>query len=162
METLLILSITCIGLSLIPRIRFLFRGETNIMVKDLKISKRAFVLLVIKWCETNFGKIQHPYELKLYYYKNKTYAGFYQFTTKSILLYITNDLAIINLIDTIIHEYIHHLQFRNKTNIKDYYKNLNEIGYWDNKYEVQARKLAKNYRDKCFEDICNIKGNNMI
>lgn len=58
MDTLLILSIICIGLSLIQWTRFLFRGETNIMVKDLKISKRAFVILIINWCEQNIGKIQ--------------------------------------------------------------------------------------------------------
>ena len=60
-----------------------------------------------------------------------------------------DDLNLLELTDTIIHEYIHHLQFQKKSTEKDYNKKFTEIGYWNNPYEVNARKLAKQNRNDC-------------
>jgi hypothetical protein len=125
--------------------------NTELTVKDLKIPKKNFVLMVLQWCHENLGTINHHYQPKIYYYQNKTYSGRFLSWNKHIVIYSHPDLELIELVDTIIHEYVHHLQFQKKSTEKDYNKKLTEIGYWNNPYEVEARKLAKEHKKECFD-----------
>lgn len=67
------------------------------------------------------------------------------------MIYLHPDLELMELTDTIIHEYVHHLQFQKKSTETDYDKKTDECGYWDNSYEVEARELAKKHRKDCFD-----------
>ena len=73
------------------------------------------------------------------------------FNGKHIVIYTYDDLTLDYLIDTVIHEYIHHLQFEKKAHENDYNKKHNEVGYWCNPYEILARHLAKQNRKECLE-----------
>lgn len=122
-------------------------------VRNLKMPKKRFVFLVLHWCSANFGTIKHPCHLKIYYYRNSNYSGRYMSLNKQIVVYLYPDLELIELVDTIIHEYVHHLQFQRKSTEKDYNKQLSS--YWNNKYEVEARSLAKQHRKDCLKSIMN-------
>lgn len=64
-----------------------------------------------------------------------------------------DDLTLVDLTDSIIHEYTHHQQFEKKNSEQDFHKLLSEVGYWKNPYEVEARKIASQNRDKCMKWI---------
>jgi hypothetical protein len=105
---------------------------TDIKVRDLKISKKLFVILVLQWCQENLQETKYRYDLIIRYYQNKAFYGRFISWGKQIVIYIHPDLELIVLVDTVIHEYIHHLQFENKSTASDYDKKLAEVGYWDN------------------------------
>ncbi|OFX52959.1 MAG: hypothetical protein A2066_20695 [Bacteroidetes bacterium GWB2_41_8] len=121
----------------------------DLSVKDLRISKRQFVLAGLQWCQQNLGTTKHRYDLKIYYYRNSNFGGKFQSCNKQIIIYIYPDLKLTNLTDTIIHEYVHHLQFSDKSVERDYNKKLAEVGYWENPYEQEARKIASQNRNEC-------------
>lgn len=125
----------------------------ELKVKDLKIPKRKFVLLALSWCQENLQETKYRYDLTIRYYPNKAFYGRFISWGKQIVIYIYPDLELIILVDTIIHEYIHHLQFEKKTTSNDYDKKLSEVGYWNNPYEMEARKIATQNRDECLKWI---------
>lgn len=130
-----------------------FQSPTVGKVRDIKISKRKFVLLSLQWCTDNLGTIRQSYQLKLHYYKHRKYGGWYVFDSKMIRIYVYDDLSLIDLVDAVIHEYTHHLQFEKKNSKQDFHKLLNEVGYWDNPYEVEARKIAYQNKKACLKWI---------
>jgi hypothetical protein len=56
-----------------------------------------------------------------------------------------------NLVDAVVHEYIHYLQFSKKNTEQDYNKSFNEVGYWQNPFEVEARRQAGKFKDDCYQ-----------
>ena len=71
------------------------------------------------------------------------------FQGKQIVIYVYDNLDVDCLVDTVIHEYSHYLQFEKKASEQDYNKQHEEMGYWDNPYEVKAREIAKQKRKEC-------------
>lgn len=68
---------------------WLFRERPSYLsVKNLKISKRQFVLAGLQWCHENLVTTNHPYDLKIYYYPNKKFLGKFQSFNKQIIIYI--------------------------------------------------------------------------
>lgn len=129
--------------------------KTPVQVNDLKIGKKEFVQMVLKWCSQNVGQMKYRYELKVCYYQNKTFYGRFMSWGKQIVIYLYPNLELIVLVDTIIHEYVHHLQFEKKSAASDYDKKTAEVGYWDNPYEVEARKIAEKNRKDCLQWVMN-------
>jgi hypothetical protein len=149
METFLLLfSVSCIILGLL--LLFLI-PSLDLRVKDLKIPRRKFVLLVLKWCTANLGTNSYPYNLKIYYHRHLKWGGRYQHWNQQIVIYVYDDLLLEDLVETTVHEYAHHLQFSNKNAEQDYNKFFKEKGYWNNPYEIHARRQASKYKDSCFE-----------
>lgn len=154
-NTYLYFSIFCFSLILILR---LFSGmPSSKIVADLKIPKRKFVLLVLEWCSTNLGSLKYGYELDVKYHKNKVYGGIYILHTRTIRIYMFDDLPLIDLTEIIIHEYIHYLQNCKKGVDVEYKKYQREVGYWNNPFEIEARRLSKIHKNQCYEDIVNSK-----
>ena len=154
MNTIILIALLLMWLSLF--ILWLFRkSNCDLQVRDLRIPKKRFVLLVLQWCTKNLGTVKHQYYLKIYYYQSNKYSGRYLFNGKQIVIYLFDNLPLNELTDTIIHEWIHYLQFEKKSSEHDYDKKLMDIGYWENPYEVEARKLAKQYRKDCFRWVMN-------
>ena len=122
-------------------------------VGDLKIGKKKFVILVLQWCINNIENNHIPFYLKIIYRKPTKRMGYYQFYNKLVVIYIDNSLDLYELVDTIIHEYIHHLQMPSKKYEKEYSTKLISEGYYNNSYEVSARKLARKYRNQCYDEI---------
>ena len=125
--------------------------DPGLTIRDLKIPKRKFVLAVLHWCSENLGTIKHGYDLKIHYFQNKKYSGLFLSWNNQIILYVYDDLELIELVDTVIHEYTHYLQLVKKANVIDYDMKIVKIGYWYNPYEVEARRLAKQHRKDCLD-----------
>jgi len=150
-QLLLVVFIFCV-IGIISTIVLIFVEPPSCSkVQDLKIGKKEFVMLALRWCSTNLGTIKHPYELKIHYYRHKKYGGRFLFKGKQIVIYIYPDLDVNYLIDTVIHEYRHHLQFDKKVLEQDYDKKLKEVGYWNNPFEIDARKVALQHRETCLK-----------
>jgi uncharacterized protein YjaZ len=127
-------------------------------IKDLRISKKKMVVNVLQWCETNHSipKYRGKLSYKINYYKHSKLEGSYCGYTKNITIYITPEKRIIDVVDTLLHEYQHHIEMRTQKEVRLYSKQLNYFGYDDHPMEISARKFAKQYRDKCFETFNNI------
>lgn len=151
----LFFSIFCFSLYFILRFRVI--TPNNKKVRDLKIPKKKFVLLVLDWCSTNLGSLKYGYELDIKYNRHKEFAGYYFNHSRTIQIFVFDELDLLDLTETIIHEYIHHLQYNKKKSDIEYNKYQNEVGYWNNPYEVEARRLSKTHKNKCYEDVVNSK-----
>lgn len=126
-------------------------------IKDLRISKKKMVETVLQWCETNHSIPKKRGELsyKINYYSHSKVEGSYCDYTKNITIYITPEKRIIDVVDTLLHEYQHHIEMRTQKEVRLYYKQLSEIGYDKHPMEITAREFAKQHRDKCFETFKN-------
>ena len=111
---------------------------------------------IIEWSEANIklGKKRKIRPLwRTLNIKASIYCGTYESSTKVITIYLKNNPDIKTLVDTCIHEYIHHLQIRGNVDCIRYNKQTNLKGYWENDYETEARILAKKYTNQCIKDL---------
>lgn len=120
----------------------------------LAVSKIEFVRQVVKWCAQNLGLPADSKRLPnitLRYYRHQRYGGLYFQGSKEIVLYWDSHSDLINRINTIIHEYQHFLDIRNKKHDQEYAKELNTVGYQKNIFEKRARKTASDWERKCYD-----------
>lgn len=69
-------------------------------------------------------------------------------------IYTKGHPDVIQYIDTVIHEYVHHLKIDGKgTKIKEYYRYFKEIGYDNHPHEIECCSITQKNRDKCWRDI---------
>lgn len=148
-QIFLVVFIVCV-IGIIATLVWIFvEPPASLKVRDLKIGRKKFIELALKWCSAHLGTIKHPYQLKIHYYRHKKYGGRFLFNGKQIVIYTYDDLTLDYLIDTVIHEYIHHLQFEKKAHEHDYGKKHYELGYDNNPYEIEARQIAKQNKKEC-------------
>ena len=130
-------------------------------IKNYKIPKRKneiknLIASIIQWAEDNIkmGKKRKIRPLvTISTSKNTKYCGVYNSSNKTIIVYLKNNQDIITLVDTCIHEYIHHLQLRGVNENSRYNKLTKSKGYWENDYEIEARQLAEKYRIQCLKSL---------
>ena len=127
----------------------------SVKVSQLKIPEREFIQQVLKWCEENVGRRDQPYRLRISHDNGKQPKGLYFFRGKIIKIFVSPTMTIIDLVDIIIHEYTHYLEISSSTTNNLYYTLLNEKGYWNNPFEVSARRMADKHKGKCFRWILN-------
>jgi hypothetical protein len=122
-------------------------------ISDLKISKKKMVENVLRWCELNHSTPMYRGKLsyKINYYNHSKVEGSYCGYNKEITIYITPEKRIIDVVDTLLHEYQHHIDMRTQKEVKQYFKVLDEIGYDNHPFEIASRNFAQKYRVKCFE-----------
>ena len=152
-DIFLYFSISCFSLCLFLLLFSSFK--TNKKVRDIKIPKKKFVLLVLDWCVTNLGKQKRGYQLDVKYHRPKEFAGYYFNNTKTIQIFVFDELDLLDLTEIIIHEYVHHLQYADKKTEFEYSKYENDVGYWNNPFEVEARNISKKLRNQCYKDVVN-------
>lgn len=109
---------------------------------------------VLTWCQHNIklGKDRkiRP-RIDISFSKKGDVLGYYQYSTKRIMIYALKNESLRGNVQTFIHEYVHHLQIRNsKDNIR-YDSLTRRKGYYDNDYEQEARDLSNQYIDECCE-----------
>ena len=131
----------------------LYYKRRTLMVSDLKIGKKKFVILVLQWCINNIENDHIPFYLKIIYRKPTKRMGYYQFWNKEITIFIDDSICLYELVDTAIHEFVHHLQLPNKKFEKEYSDKLISHGYYNHPMEREARNLAKKYRNQCYDEI---------
>lgn len=131
----------------------LMNNNKSAKIKDLRISKKKMVENVLHWCESNHSlpKNRGKLSYKIKYYNHTKVEGSYCGCTKNITIYITPEKRIIDIVDTLLHEYHHHIDMRTQKEVRLYTKQLNDFGYDNHPMEISARKFAKQYRDECFE-----------
>ena len=117
---------------------------------------KNLVELIIQWAEVNIKmgkkrKIRPNVTISIS--KNTKYCGTYNSSNKTIMVYIKNNPDVLTLVDTCIHEYIHHLQIRGVNENSRYNKLTKSKGYWENDYEIEARQLAEKYRVHCLKSL---------
>ena len=132
-------------------------NQSSAVIKDLRISKKKMVESVLQWCETNHSipKKRGKLSYKINYYNHTKLEGCYCGYTKNITVYITPEKRIIDVLDTLLHEYKHHIDMRTQKEVKLYFKQLSEFGYDSHPMEISAREFAKQHRDECFETFKN-------
>ena len=145
----LVVFIICVIGIVVTLVWILIEPPAGLKIRDLKIGKREFVRLGLKWCSAHIGTIKHPYQLKIHYYRHQKFGGRFLFNGKQIVIYVYDDLDVNYLIDTVIHEYIHHLQFEKKAHEHDYGRKHNEFGFDKNPWEIEARQIAKQKKKEC-------------
>ena len=123
----------------------------SLKVRDLRIGRKKFIELTLKWCAAHIGTTKHPYRLKIIYYRHQVYGGRYLFQGRQIVIYVYDSLDVQDLVEIVIHEFFHYLQFQKKFHEQDYNKKHNELGYENNPYEIEARHIAKQNRKECLK-----------
>lgn len=126
-------------------------------IQDLKISKKKLVENILQWCELNHStpKYRGKLSYKIRYYNHTKLEGCYCGYNKNITVYITPEKRIIDVVDTLLHEYQHHIEMRTQKEVRLYSKQLGEYGYDNHPMEITARKFAKQHRDTCFKTFKN-------
>ena len=110
-------------------------------VSDLKVSKSHFVRIVLHEIQRKF-RTDKPFNLQLRYYQPQQVHGRYYFNTNLIVIYVSPGLSLLELVDTILHEYCHHLQNQSEKAIRNKAIQLYDTEYYNHPWEVEARKFA--------------------
>ena len=104
---------------------------------------------VIDFCELKFGIKERPKINFIFDKRHKTRLGEYR--VGIIVLFPHNILSVKDLIETIIHEYVHHLQLNHWEKMENYYSLLEEFGYENHPQEIEASDITKYYYKECIE-----------
>jgi hypothetical protein len=138
-----------------------FRRGTHIFFEIDGLIHRSTVgqLTFIKWCIENMSskKGNNFPRLEISYYKHKKNAGVYYSHNKMIRIHVNTHNNVLELTDTIIHEYQHHLDMPTQKQQKEYNELTAKNGYWNNPYEIKARESGLKLRDACAKELF-IKG----
>lgn len=106
---------------------------------------------VLQWCERKFGTHQRKdvpeleWDWNDRWYQKNNFLGFYDKEDNLITLRIQGHRTVNNLAKTIIHEYIHYLQWSHKR----YEEADAKLGYSNNPYEIEAEYLSDLYYAEC-------------
>ena len=121
----------------------------DIPISQLSIPKTTYTQLVIDYCHTNLntGKTKKPVGV-VKYNKNKTTHGVYYPSSNQIVVYVNTHTHLKELTNTIIHEYVHSTQ-KNRT-FNSMYDHYNQsVGYQNNPFEIESRKVSEQYDNQC-------------
>jgi hypothetical protein len=120
--------------------------------KELRILNES----LIKVCKNIMGK-KKDINVKTTL-RGKSYYGKYYPDTKTIMLYKSTCVTVEKYVSTFIHEYRHSKQ---KGIVKNYgYYHL-MFGYWNNPYEVDARKHEKELRPEVWKHVKKLYKKNL-
>lgn len=149
-------------------VSFIINGHTNpiesipapVTNKTLRnwrtIPSKELVQEVVEWCMGNIilGKQRRVRPtIRINNSTKGSVLGEYFYQSKTIEIYYRKHKTIRELIETIIHEYVHHLQIRHYRDDMKYDAMDRKVGYYNNPYEVEARMISKKYREQCIRDI---------
>ena len=124
-------------------------------VEDLKrvnVKIRRFVVLGLEWCEENFGRRNDGYSLKINYTFSCT-VGSYFYYDKLFVIRVWNNQELIYLVEAIVHEYIHYLQFKSERIKLKSDKLRDELGYEHNPDEIEARIISNKLKNVCLNSL---------
>ncbi len=157
MKAILFSTICCIYLLwyLLTEVLFIENKNSNPASLTRKHLKEL-TLQILYWCIQNIqmnGKRRINPTLKVSFRKQSKYLGTYSYELKLIVVYIKLHSNLKQVCDTIIHEYVHHLQLRSIKDDIRYNKLTKQKSYWDNDYEVEARFIAYKYSKKCMKSL---------
>lgn len=118
---------------------------------------REHIVMMLDYCKEKWGMsaYQNSFPKLRVYTSNpmsgRELSGTYNPETNLICIYLNNHPSVLELCDTIIHEYTHYLQ-----NIEGMYEKYMTVYYrtYDNHpYEITARNRGAKYKWECYEYI---------
>ena len=126
---------------------YTMRSELRSRNDTLRIGRQ-----VIKWCRTNMGiNSRKKWDVLVTFYKSldeDTDMGEYRYWDNEIIVYYNNCGTVENLIRTIVHEWQHQLQPMSK-----YERLLDEHGYEEHPFEIEAEAIEEQYYKQVWMDI---------
>lgn len=132
-----------VGLLLLYRFeRFLQRPEVklNIPIED-------FLDDISIWMKDMYPTRRKSPRIVISNQKSKL-AGEYNYFTNEITIYLRNNRNIKTLVDTHIHEMIHHVFIDTRSKHELYQRQLVEFGYWDHPGEILSFTLSKTLTER--------------
>lgn len=133
--------------------------KTNFKKHQLNVAKSMFIRIVINWCKENIEHSKHHKyypTIEIKYYKTKKLMGDYSPANRLIRIFINNHETIEDLVNTLIHEYIHYLQMPRLQEQLEYAKFNQTKGYQNNPYEIDAEEKACIYTPKCINYLIKL------
>ena len=106
-----------------------FLEDITIWMKDMYPTRRKFPGIVISDQKSSL-------------------AGEYNYYSNEITIYMKNNRNIRSLVDTQIHETIHHIFIDTKSKEELYKRQLKEYGYWDHPGEILSFTLSKTLTER--------------
>ena len=142
---------------LLNLIESLFSSKKDVKLDELphKLSNQL-IHQILDWCIINIhlkkGRRVMP---KLFISKRKKtdLLGSYQYYNKRITVYVLKHSSLHELCDTVIHEYVHHLQIRSSKDDIRYNRLTRLKSYWENDFEVEARQIASKFTSRCLKEL---------
>jgi uncharacterized protein YjaZ len=118
-------------------------------------AKKLYAIQAVKWCRAFFGenekkrtKLTIEYTERIRKMKNYEIFGNYCFYRNKMTVHLVTCATLDDIASTVIHEYTHYLQSRNR------YKYYQDRYYYSaNPYEKEARRNEEKYTSKCVKDI---------
>lgn len=130
--------------------------------KDVKLDKlppkltNQLIHQILDWCIINIHlNKERRVKPSLFISKRKKtdFLGSYQYYNKKIIIYLLKHSSVQELCDTIIHEYVHHLQIRNSKDDIRYNRLNRQKSYWENDFEIEARQIASKFTNSCLKEL---------
>ena len=118
---------------------------------NVKDFNRNHALRVMNWCKRNAGlnlKRKYLPALEWATIAEDDSSGDYDFEDNIISVYKNKHTSVVEIISTIIHEWVHY-----KQSTKKYYEYDTIYNYYDNPLEIQANELADKMKWKCKRDL---------
>ena len=115
-----------------------FLEDITIWMKDMYPTRRKFPGIVISDQKSSL-------------------AGEYNYYSNEITIYMRNNRNIRSLVDTQIHETIHHIFIDTKSKEELYKRQLKEYGYWDHPGEILSFTLSKTLTERYMRSRFNKK-----
>jgi Zn-dependent peptidase ImmA (M78 family) len=136
-----------IGIVFLIILFFLERKEAdvkfykNLEIKDLTVPATIFIKAILVELERKYP-CRKAYSFEIKYYNTKSVMGKYFFNNNNMVIYLTRNNKLLEITDTVIHEYCHHLQNHSKKQDINFALKLYEREYENHPWEVEAREFA--------------------
>lgn len=111
---------------------------------------RKHIIWMFEWCENKFGKSKFNEDFKIKISKAKDRYGVYMRDKNTIQVNVKAHKSLLELCDTVVHEYTHYLQ--DMSMYVEYFLKYNR-NYDNHPYEVTANNRAKKWKKKLREDF---------
>jgi len=144
----------CLGVVLLS-LFMIYKEKTvvNSHLNSLKVPANIYANLVIDWCLENLNssskKVPH---LKISRRITKNTLGAYRPYSNEIIIYIKKHMTLLELTNTVIHEFVHSTQNGKRfgTNYDAFNKS---VGYLKNPFEIESRSIANSKDKECLMSL---------
>ena len=134
---------------IITGVVLMYRVETIIKrpQHNLKIPIEDFLEDITEWVRIMYPTRRKSPSVVVSIFKSDN-AGEFNYQNNEITIYLKNNPTIEILVDTQIHESIHHVWTDTKLKQLQFEKQLEEYGYWDHPSEILCRSLSKSLTER--------------
>ena len=115
-----------------------FLGDITKWLREMYPTKRKFPSIVLS-C------------------RKSSLAGEYNYYSNEITIYLRNNRTLSSLVETQIHETIHHIFIDTKTKERLYQRQMEEFGYWDHPGEILSFSMSKPLAERYMRSRFNRK-----